>query len=70
MSSVMIDSVYHGDSILNENQGFLFNLDNIQRTIYSMNIVTPKVEEDTLKRDTSIDPGKSDIPELNTFQSS
>ena len=35
-----------------------------------MNRVTPMKDEATVKRDTSIDHSKSDVTELNVFQSS
>ena len=48
----------------------IFNLDSIQRNISSMKQVNTTSVQKPLERDPTIDPGQSDAPMLQTFQSS
>ena len=67
-------SAIHQDATTQEGLfGCVFNLNNIQRRISSLNQVKPINSTSTgqsLQRDASIDPGTSDVPLLPTFQSS
>ena len=48
-----------------------FNLESINRGIASLKrMPREEIDDDPLTRDASIDPGKSDIPLMNTFHSS
>lgn len=54
-----------------EEEDPIFSLESVNRAIASMKVVEDRDEiHETLARDESIDPGTSDVPELNTFQSS